>query len=89
VVRLLERCDALRKPGRFAQALQACEADKRGRKGFEASEYPQAARLLAALDAAAAVDAGAIARACGDDVSQIRDRIHAARVAAVAQRLGS
>lgn len=89
VMRLLERCDALRKPARFAEALQACEADLRGRKGFEASAYPQAARLLAALEAAAAVDAGAIARACGDDVSQIRDRIHAARVAAVAQRIGS
>ncbi|KWR91272.1 multifunctional CCA addition/repair protein [Cupriavidus sp. IDO] len=88
-MRLLERCDALRKPARFAEALQACEADLRGRKGFESSEYPQAARLLAALDAAAAVDAGAIARACGDDVSQIRDRVHAARVAAVAERLGS
>lgn len=89
VMRLLERCDALRKPARFAEALQACEADLRGRKGFESSEYPQAARLLAALDAAAAVDAGAIARACGDDVSQIRDRVHAARVAAVAERIGS
>ncbi|SOY39989.1 tRNA nucleotidyl transferase [Cupriavidus taiwanensis] len=89
VVRLLERCDALRKPGRFAQALQACEADKRGRKGFEHSAYPQAARLLAAREAAASVDAGAIARACADDVAQIKDRVHAARVAAVAQRLGA
>ncbi len=89
VVRLLERCDALRKPARFAQALQACEADKRGRKGFEHSEYPQAARLLAAREAAASVDAGAIARACADDVAQIKDRVHAARVAAVAQRLGA
>ena len=88
VVRLLERCDALRKPARFAQALQACEADKRGRKGFEHSEYPQAARLLAAREAAASVDAGAIARACADNVAQIKDRVHAARVAAVAQRLG-
>ncbi|MEM5276209.1 multifunctional CCA addition/repair protein [Cupriavidus taiwanensis] len=89
VVRLLERCDALRKPTRFAQALQACEADKRGRKGFEHHAYPQAARLLAAREAAASVDAGAIARACADDVAQIKDRVHAARVAAVAQRLGA
>ncbi|MCO4891183.1 multifunctional CCA addition/repair protein [Cupriavidus sp. WGtm5] len=88
VVRLLERCDALRKPARFAQALQACEADKRGRKGFEHSEYPQAARLLAAREAAASIDAGAIARACADNVAQIKDRVHAARVEAVAQRLG-
>ncbi|WP_439671175.1 multifunctional CCA addition/repair protein [Cupriavidus necator] len=88
VMRLLERCDALRKPARFAEALQACEADLRGRKGFESGAYPQAARLLAALEAAAAVDAGAIARACGDDVGQIRDRVQAARVAAVAARIG-
>ncbi|TDF60214.1 multifunctional CCA addition/repair protein [Cupriavidus sp. L7L] len=88
VVRLLERCDALRKPDRFALALQACEADKRGRKGFEHSDYPQAERLLAAREAAAGVDAGAIARACADGVGQIKDRVHAARVAAVAQRLG-
>ena len=34
-VRLLERCDAIRKPARFAQVLQACECDARGRLGFE------------------------------------------------------
>jgi tRNA nucleotidyltransferase (CCA-adding enzyme) len=88
LTRLLERCDALRKPERFAQALQACEADARGRLGFENRDYPQAARLLAARAAAAGVDAGAIARECGDDVGQIRDRVHAARVAAVAEQLG-
>lgn len=88
LTRLIERCDALRKPGRFADALKACEADARGRLGFEDREYPQAARLLAVREAAATVDAGAIARACGDDVGKIRDAVHAARVAAVAQRLG-
>ena len=88
LTRLLERCDALRKPGRFAQALQACEADARGRLGFEDREYPQTARLLMALEAAASVDAGAVARECADNVSLIRDRVHAARVAAVAARLG-
>ena len=88
LTRLLERCDALRKPGRFAQALQACEADARGRLGFEDREYPQTARLLMALEAAASVDAGAVARECADNVSLIKDRVHAARVAAVAARLG-
>lgn len=83
LVRLLERCDALRKPERFAQALQACEADVRGRLGFETRAYPQAARLSAAREAAAGVDAGAIARACGNDVERIRERVHEARVAAV------
>jgi len=33
LVRLFERSDALRKPARFAEALQACEADARGRLG--------------------------------------------------------
>ena len=62
-LRLLQRCDALRRPERFAQALQACEADHRGRGGdFPQQPYPQRARLLAALAAAQGVDAGAIAQ---------------------------
>jgi tRNA nucleotidyltransferase (CCA-adding enzyme) len=88
VTRLLERCDALRKPERFAEALRACEADARGRLGFEDRDYPQTARLLEALDAASSIDAGAIARECADDVSRIKSRVHEARVAAVAGRLG-
>jgi tRNA nucleotidyltransferase (CCA-adding enzyme) len=87
LTRLVERCDALRKPERFAEVLLACEADTRGRLGFEQKDYPQTALLLAAREAAASVDAGAIAKACGDRVDLIRDRVHQARVAAVAQRL--
>jgi len=87
LTRLVERCDALRKPERFAEVLLACEADARGRLGLEQQEYPQTARLLAAREAAASVDAGEIAKACGDRVDLIRDRVHQARVAAVAQRL--
>jgi tRNA nucleotidyltransferase (CCA-adding enzyme) len=55
VLDLLERCDALRRPERFAEFLIACEADFRGRDGFEARPYPQAAFLAAALAAVAAV----------------------------------
>lgn len=87
VTRLLERCDALRKPARFAEALQACEADARGRLGLEQRAYPQPHRLLAAREAAAAVDAGAIAKACDGQPERIRERIHAARVEAVEQAL--
>ncbi len=87
VTRLLERCDALRKPSRFVEVLQACEADVRGRKGFESRAYPQAQRLWEALGAAVGVDAGAIASACADNPGQIRERVHAARVEAVTQRL--
>ncbi|EHP40761.1 multifunctional tRNA nucleotidyl transferase/2'3'-cyclic phosphodiesterase/2'nucleotidase/phosphatase [Cupriavidus basilensis OR16] len=88
LTRLLERCDALRKPARFAEALQACEADARGRLGFEAREYPQTARLMTALEAAASVDAGAVALECAGDPGLIKDRVRAARVEAVAAKLG-
>ncbi len=60
-LRLLERCDALRRPERFAQALLACECDARGRLGLEEAAYPQRARLAQALDVVLAVDATAAA----------------------------
>ncbi|CAJ0791540.1 Multifunctional CCA protein [Ralstonia condita] len=85
LVRLLERCDALRKPDRFVQVLQACEADARGRLGFEARAYPQAERLLAALQAAASIDAGAVASRHADHPAQIKPAVHQARIEAVAQ----
>ncbi|WP_144157615.1 multifunctional CCA addition/repair protein [Paraburkholderia sp. BCC1885] len=88
VVRLLERCDALRKPARFAEALQACEADARGRLGFEAREYPQAERLRIALVAARAVDAGAVALALADRPSAIKAAVQRERVKAVGLVLG-
>jgi tRNA nucleotidyltransferase (CCA-adding enzyme) len=88
VVRLFERCDALRKPARFAEALQACEADARGRLGFEAREYPQAERLRIGLVAARAVDAGAVALALADKPSLIKDAVHRERVRVVAAAFG-
>ncbi|WP_206955074.1 multifunctional CCA addition/repair protein [Trinickia acidisoli] len=83
LVRLFERCDALRKPARFAQALQACEADARGRLGFETRDYPQAERLRVALTAARSVDAGAVAQAFADQPAKIKEAVHRARVKAV------
>jgi tRNA nucleotidyltransferase (CCA-adding enzyme) len=59
VMRLLERCDALRRPERFLQMLAACECDATGRLGLEAEPYPQRARLAAALKIAQDVDARA------------------------------
>jgi tRNA nucleotidyltransferase (CCA-adding enzyme) len=61
LVRLLERCDAFRRPERFAEALLACECDARGRLGFEDSAYPQRAHLLAALHAAQTVNTESVA----------------------------
>jgi tRNA nucleotidyltransferase (CCA-adding enzyme) len=87
LVRLLERSDALRKPARFAEAMQACEADARGRLGLERQPYPQADRLRITLAAARSVDAGAIAASCRDAPERIRDAVHAARVDAVRRSL--
>ena len=83
LVRLFERCDALRKPARFAEALQACVADARGRLGLSRQPYPQAERLREALVAARSVDAGAVAQQYASAPAKIKDAVHDARVAAV------
>ncbi len=85
-LRLLERCDAIRKPQRFAEVLQACECDARGRLGKENEPYPQAKRLQTALDAALAVSTAEIAGAAiaqGKKDAQIGQAIAAARVRAI------
>lgn len=87
VVRLLERCDAFRKPERFDEALLACECDARGRLGLEGNPYPQRTRLLAALAAAQSVATEPIAREAqqaGATGPKIGEAIARARVAAVA-----
>ena len=90
VMRLLERCDAIRQPQRFAMVLEACECDARGRQGFEEATYPQAARLQQAQKAALSVETAPIAQAAaaqGLKGSQIGAQIAKARVKAIAQVL--
>ena len=82
IVRLFEKTDALRRPQRFEQLLQACAADFNGRLGWEDRPYTAPERLRRALTAVQAVPAGDIARGCADP-AQIPERIHAARVEAV------
>jgi tRNA nucleotidyltransferase (CCA-adding enzyme) len=55
VLTLLENCDALRRPERFAELLLACEADARGRTGREDAPYPLVGYLRRMLTAAAGV----------------------------------
>lgn len=86
LVRLLERCDAFRKPGRFEEILLACECDARGRGGKQDAAYPQRPRLRAALQAAQAVNTAEVsdrARAAGAEGKRIGEWIHAARIEAV------
>ena len=87
IVTLFERCDAFRKPDRFAQMLLASECDARGRGGedhaMRSRDYPQAPYLLRALDAARAVDAGEVAARHAENRERIPEAVHAARVSAV------
>ncbi|HPL78368.1 MAG TPA: multifunctional CCA addition/repair protein [Burkholderiaceae bacterium] len=92
LVRLLERCDALRKPARFGEILLACECDARGRLGFEDQPYPQRARLAGALAAAQSVATADIAQqAMAEGLSgpKVGERIQAARTVAVSAWLAS
>ena len=90
IVRLLERCDAIRKPARFADILLACECDARGRLGLQDTPYPQAARLAAALTRAQSVATDVVAtnaQLAGASGPKIGEWIHKARVQAVAAGL--
>jgi len=96
VARLLQRCDALRRPERFRLLLQVCECDAKGRgfgrAGAQDRDYPQAARLSLALDAALAVDSAAISGpllAAGAKGDAIGKAIAAAREAAMTGALAS
>jgi tRNA nucleotidyltransferase (CCA-adding enzyme) len=91
VLRLLQRCDALRKPERFEQVLWACECDARGRQGLQHQPYPQRAHLHAALHAALAVPTAPLAeaaarqglqgKAVGEAIAQARQQAIAAWLA--------
>ncbi|WAJ38208.1 multifunctional CCA addition/repair protein [Pseudomonas sp. GOM7] len=52
LLELLQRFDVFRRPQRFAEFVAACEMDARGRQGLEQRDYPQAAYLLGAAEAA-------------------------------------
>ncbi|HAF55713.1 MAG TPA: multifunctional CCA addition/repair protein [Thauera sp.] len=84
MVKLIERCDGLRRPERFALMLAAAACDQAGR-GRSIEDAPPArplTRWQLALAAVRGVDAGTIARNCRDK-SLIPQALHAARVAAV------
>jgi tRNA nucleotidyltransferase (CCA-adding enzyme) len=84
ILRLLERGDAFRRPDRFDRFLVACEADARGRTGFEDRPYPQAAFLRAAFDAARGIDTRAV---IGEerDGQRIAELIRDARLRTIAE----
>jgi tRNA nucleotidyltransferase (CCA-adding enzyme) len=62
VLRLLTRCDALRRSERFEHILQACVCDAKGRLGKANEPYPQGERLSQCLKAALQVDTAKISQ---------------------------
>ena len=93
VLRLLERCDALRRPDRFAAVLQACQCDAQGRGGWAEHQppYEPASRLPPLLQAALAADTAAVAAqaaARGLSGPAVGELVRAARVQAVAVAMG-
>lgn len=83
-VKLLETCDAFRKPERFSDLLLACQADSQGRTGFEDRPYPQADFFRAVLLACQAVNVQAIIQQ-GYQGEQIRERLYRERLNATKQ----
>ncbi len=87
---VLARCDALRRPERFVQILDACEADKSSRRAVELPEsagqpYSARADAMRALAAMQSVDAGAIAKPLSQDgkSERIHDAVREARIDAI------
>jgi tRNA nucleotidyltransferase (CCA-adding enzyme) len=92
IVRLLDRCDAMRRPDRFAELLLACECDARGRLGLEEREYAPRQRLMAALRAVQSVDARRVAEQAAERGwagPRIGEAIRAAQVEAVRELEGA
>jgi tRNA nucleotidyltransferase (CCA-adding enzyme) len=84
ILQVLESSDAFRKPERFQHVLLACEADSRGRLGFENMPYPQREQWLRYWQVTQAVDVQRI-MATGAKGLAIRQGLQAERIAAIKQ----
>ena len=77
LLEFLEKLDALRRPERFEQFLLACEADARGRTGYENRDYPQNAYIKQARELAVGIR---------PDAEMMRDKTGEQIAAALRQR---
>lgn len=82
LLELLEHCDAFRRPTRFAEFLEACECDARGRLGFAEKPYPQRARVEQALEITRSISLTESERE-GLDGAAIGERLRSKRLAAL------
>jgi len=83
VLKLIERCDGIRRPERIPRLGLVCEADKRGRLGRGDEPYPSRLQLNALHAAALSVQARDLDLQ-GLEGPAIAERVRKARVAAIA-----
>lgn len=86
LLEFLIELDAIRQPARFKDFLKACEADARGRTGFEHCATPAADLMLDVLEAACSIDAGLVASQFSEP-DKIKAAVFDARLKAVKQAL--
>lgn len=82
IVKLLESTHAFRKPHRFDQFLQVCEADYKGRTGFENKPYPQASLIREALEVCKTIQTQELL-AQGYSGKKLGNEIHRKRVSVI------
>lgn len=82
VLKVIKRCDALRRPERFELFLLCCQADAQGRTGFEQTPYPQAELFRTWFKAVEAVEVKALV-AQGLKGAELGQAIEQAQVAAI------
>jgi tRNA nucleotidyltransferase (CCA-adding enzyme) len=92
---VIARCDALRRPERFVQILDACEADYSSRHAVGLPESAGRAFVaredaMSALSAMQSVDAGAIAKALTEkgNAARIAEAVREARIEAIRRARG-
>lgn len=86
VLKLLESLDAFRRPERLDKFLLACEADARGRTGFETRDYPQNVYLKTLLLSASAIDSRAVLAASR---AEPKAAIYEARLSSITKTIES
>jgi tRNA nucleotidyltransferase (CCA-adding enzyme) len=82
LLEVLEKIDAFRRPERLEHYLLACEADSRGRPGFEEQHFAQPGIFRQAYHAAMQVNPGEVV-ASGFSGKQVGDEVHRLRVEAI------
>ncbi len=83
-LKVLKQCGAFKDSQAFELILLACEADAKGRLGFEDSAYPQGEFWMGVLKAAAMVDNQAIIKQ-GFQGAEIAEQIERTRLENIAQ----